>query len=90
MERWNKKRYWMMAVCLLAAVSVTACANDGAVNVNTASENDKSDTSVILDEVADESGLSRNVTWAGNMTYQNVNISRFPMRAARRIPGMWR
>lgn len=57
MERWNKKRYWMMAVCLLAAVSVTACANDGAVNVNTASENDKSDTSVILDEVADESGL---------------------------------
>lgn len=57
MGQWNKKQYWMMAVCLLAAVSATACANDGTVNVNAASENNESDTNVISDVVADESGL---------------------------------
>lgn len=57
MKRWNKKRYRLMAVCLLSAMSVTACAHKGTVDVTASSENKKSDTTVISETAADESGL---------------------------------
>ena len=41
MERQNKKGYRLMAVCLLSAVSVTACAHEGAMNTNAASGKNK-------------------------------------------------
>ncbi|MDE7321719.1 MAG: carbohydrate-binding domain-containing protein [Lachnospiraceae bacterium] len=45
-----------MAVCILSAASVTACANKETVNTNAVNEN-SSDTNVISDVTADESGL---------------------------------
>ncbi len=57
MERQNKKGYRLMAVCLLSAVSVTACAHEGAMNTNAASGKNENDISVISDVPADESGL---------------------------------